>query len=85
MLHATHTGMAALNKVYHQAYAPIAAWMPKLRKYHKYIMSELFKPPLTMCHGDAHIENVFFHSRFAGSCAFIDFGNMMFSPGTSDM
>ena len=41
--------------------------------------------PLTMIHGDAHIENVFYDARFPGSCAFIDFGNMMFSQGMYDV
>ena len=85
MLRATHTGMASLSRIYADVYAPIAAWMPQLRRYHQYIQRELFKPPLTMCHGDAHIENVFYHPRFAGGCAFIDFGNMMFGPGVSDV
>ena len=39
-------------------YAPILAWVPQLRRRHKYILAELFKPPLTLTHGDAHIENV---------------------------
>ena len=38
-----------------------------------------------MCHGDAHIENVFFHDRFPGGASWIDFGNVMFSPGMSDV
>ena len=50
-----------------------------------YILQELFRPPLTLTHGDAHIENVFFHSRFSGGAMFIDFGNMMFSQGMYDV
>jgi aminoglycoside phosphotransferase family enzyme len=78
-------GMASLSRVYPEAYKPIKAWMPILQRRHKYILGELFRPPLTVCHGDAHIENVFYDSRFAGGCAFIDFGNMMFSQSMYDV
>lgn len=78
-VHNTKVGMQALGKVYGDVYAPIVEWMPKLRRRHRYIIQQLFKPPLTMAHGDAHIENVFFHERFPGGVCFVDFGNMMFS------
>jgi hypothetical protein len=64
-VHTVKTGFNALAKIYPQTYAPIAGWLPTLRRRHKYIMAELFKPPLTLCHGDAHLENVFFDERFA--------------------
>jgi len=81
----TKVGLAALSKCYGQTYAPILKWLPVLRRRHKYILRELFRPPLTMCHGDAHIENAFFDGRFPGGCAFIDFGNMMFSQPMYDV
>ena len=31
-------------------------------------MRELFRSPLTLVHGDAHIENVFFGEQFEGGC-----------------
>lgn len=74
-----------MSKVYGERYKPILEWLPQIHHRHKYILEELFKPPLTMTHGDAHIENVFFHSRFSGGAAFIDFGNMMFSQGMYDI
>ena len=64
-VHTVKTGFNALAKIYPETCAPIAGWLPTLRRRHKYIMSELFKPPLTLCHGDAHLENVFFDERFA--------------------
>jgi len=81
----TKVGMAALGRVYGDVYAPILAWMPTILHRHKYILQELFKPPLTLCHGDAHIENVFYDKRFSGGAAFIDFGNMMFSQAMNDV
>jgi thiamine kinase-like enzyme len=84
-VHNTKVGMQALGKVYGDVYAPIVEWMPKLRRRHRYIIQQLFKPPLTMAHGDAHIENVFFHERFPGGVCFVDFGNMMFSQGMCDV
>ena len=54
----TKVGMAALGRVYGDVYAPILAWMPTILHRHKYILQELFKPPLTLCHGDAHIGKV---------------------------
>ena len=83
-------GLPALVKLFPQTYAPIASWLPALRRRHRFIVSECLRPPLTLTHGDAHIENAFFSD--AGSskdggvdAAIIDFGNMMFSPGTSDI
>ena len=57
----TKLGMQALKAVYAEEYAPILAWVPALRRRHKWLLQELFRPPLTLTHGDAHIENVFFH------------------------
>ena len=37
------------------------------------------------CHNDTHLENIFFHERFPGGCAFIDFGNVFFGHGLSDV
>ena len=84
-MHATKVGLAAMGKCYPEQYKPILAWQPILKRRHKYILNELMRPPLTLTHGDAHIENVFYGERFSGSCAFIDFGNMMFSQGTYDV
>lgn len=81
----TKLGMQALKAVYAEEYAPILAWVPALRRRHKWLLQELFRPPLTLTHGDAHIENVFFHSRFDGGASFIDFGNMMFSQAMYDV
>ena len=81
----TKLGLAALGKVYGDTYKPILDWIPQIHHRHKFILEELFKPPLTLTHGDAHIENIFFDSRFSGGASFIDFGNMMFSQGMYDI
>jgi len=81
-------GLPALVKLFPQIYAPIASWLPALRKRHRFIVNECLRPPLTLTHGDAHIENAFFSGDSKGDgveAAVIDFGNMMFSPGTSDI
>ena len=84
-LRTTKVGISCLSKVYGEVYEPIVAMMPQLRRRHKYILETLFAPPLTLTHGDAHIENVFYDARFSGGCAFIDFGNMMYSQGCFDL
>ena len=96
-------GLPALVKCYPDTYAPLRSWLPHLRRRHRFIVQECLKPPLTLTHGDAHIENAFFDARFVAAsaaaavrgeakhgaapsgAAFIDFGNMMFSPCTSDV
>ena len=79
-------GLPALMECYPETYKPIASWLPQLKRRHRFIVRECLRPPLTVIHGDAHIENAFFDSRFeAGGAAFIDFGNLMFSPGTCDI
>jgi hypothetical protein len=79
------TGLPALAECYPAAFAPIASWLPLLRRRHRWIVRECLRPPVTLTHGDAHIENAFFDARFADGVSFIDFGNVMFSPGTSDV
>jgi hypothetical protein len=78
-------GLPALVRCYPETYAPIISWLPHLRRRHRFIVRECLRAPLTLTHGDAHIENAFFDARFADGTAFIDFGNVMFSPGTSDV
>ena len=66
-------------------YESILAWLPKLRGRFRYITRQLLRHPLTLTHGDCHLENVFFHERYQGGCAFIDFGNMRFGHALSDV
>ena len=46
---------------------------PNPRRRHA-VARELVRPPLTLCHGDCHLENIFFGEHFEGGCMFIDFG-----------
>jgi len=79
-------GLPALIECYAEIYEPIKCWQKTLRNRHRFIVNECLRPPLTLTHGDAHIENAFFDARFEPTgTSFIDFGNMMFSPGTSDI
>jgi len=52
---------------------------------HDHIYSRLHRHPLTLCHGDVHLDNIFFHERFPGGCALVDFGNMHLGQGLSDV
>jgi len=51
----------------------------------KAVARELFRPPLTLVHGDAHLENIFFASHFEGGCHFIDFGLTMIGQPLQDV
>jgi hypothetical protein len=58
---------------------------PVARRRRHAIVNELFKHPLTLTHGDAHLENIFFGEQYPGGCAFIDFGLTMFGQALSDV
>ena len=47
------------------------AWLPHIRRRHRYILDTLFAPPLTLCHGDAHIQNTYVRSD--GTVGMFDF------------
>lgn len=66
-------------------YAPILKWRKPLMKRLRWVTKQLLRPPLTLCHCDSHLENIFFHERYAGGAAFIDFGNMRFQHALSDV
>ncbi|KAL1518485.1 hypothetical protein AB1Y20_002776 [Prymnesium parvum] len=66
-------------------YEPILSWLPILKRRFRYLAKELYRPPLTLCHQDTHLENIFFHERYPGGCAFIDFGNIGFGHALSDI
>jgi hypothetical protein len=65
-----------------QVYAPVLAWAPLLKRRHRYLVRRLFTPPLTVCHGDVHLDNIFFSPDFPGGLKMIDFGNMFFGQVT---
>uniref|UniRef100_A0A7S4HEQ4 CHK kinase-like domain-containing protein n=1 Tax=Prymnesium polylepis TaxID=72548 RepID=A0A7S4HEQ4_9EUKA len=78
-------GLKALPACFGETYAPILDWAPLVLRRQRKIFRELFAEPLTLCHGDAHLDNIFFHERFSDGCALVDFGNMMFGQGLSDV
>jgi len=63
----------------------LATLLPCIRRRRHAVARELVRPPLTLCHGDAHLENVFFGDQFAGGCMFIDFGLTGFGQPLSDV
>jgi len=52
----------------------IAEVRPRIRRRRAAVVRELFRPPLTLVHGDTHLENIFFGQQFEGGAVFIDFG-----------
>ena len=78
-------GLPALQAAFGDEYKPVLAWRKQIVSHLKYIKSAMFSPPYTLCHGDVHVDNIFFDDRFPGGCAIFDFGNMTFSPGMSDV
>jgi hypothetical protein len=66
-------------------YSFLLGWKKQLKGRLRYLTKQLLRPPLTLCHCDAHLENIFFHERYEGGAAFIDFGNMMFKHALSDI
>ncbi len=82
----TTTGLDALATFWADEFAPILAWRPLIKSRLRYIHAELFRRPLTLCHGDLHLENVFFAERFEPhGASVLDFGNMTFSQALSDI
>lgn len=63
----------------------IQAVRPIARRRRLAIVRELHRHPLTLTHGDAHLENIFFGEQYPGGCAFIDFGLTMFGQALSDV
>ena len=41
----------------------------------KWFVREVYKPPLTLCHGDVHMDNIFFDEAFPTGLKMIDFGD----------
>ena len=58
---------------------------PVARRRRHSIVNMLFRHPLTLTHGDAHLENIFFGEQYPGGCAFIDFGLTAFGNALSDV
>ena len=59
---------------------------PLARRRRKALVHELgSRKPLTLIHGDAHLENIFFGPHYPGGVAFIDFGLLSFGPAMCDV
>ena len=71
-------GLPALEEWAGDVYAPVLAWRGTLQRILPELLAQWFSPPFTLCHGDVHLENLFFGTQWRGGCAFIDFGNMHF-------
>jgi len=63
----------------------VLTWRPEVLGNLRRITKQLLQDPLTLCHCDTHLDNVFFHDRYTGGCGFIDFGNMRFQNALSDV
>jgi hypothetical protein len=58
---------------------------PVLRRRRLAAVREMFREPLTLVHGDAHLENVFFSPEYEGGCTWIDFGLTMLGQPLGDV
>ena len=47
------------------------AWAPLIKRRHNYLVKRLFTAPLTLCHGDVHLDNIFFDDSFPGGLKMI--------------
>ena len=79
------TGLLALEKWGGEVYAPVLGWRSLLQRKMPELLAQFFSPPFTLCHGDVHLENIFFGDQWRGGCAFVDFGNMHFDQGVTDV
>jgi len=68
-------GFPALEACWGEAYAPVLAMKPVIMQKLKWFVREVYKPPLTLCHGDVHMDNIFFDEAFPTGLKIIDFGN----------
>ena len=79
------TGLPALEQWAGEVYAPVLGWRSLLQRKMPELLAQFFMPPFTLCHGDVHLENIFFGDLWRGGCAFVDFGNMHFDQGVTDV
>lgn len=64
----------------------VARIRPLARRRRKSLVAELgAKRPLSLVHGDCHLENLFFGPEYEGGVAFIDFGLVSFGPPLVDV
>ena len=84
-IYAAKRGTPAIRRCFGETYAPVLAWMPEISTRHGFLVRRLFEPPLTVCHGDVHLDNLFFDEFFPGGLKMIDFGNMFFGQGCNDL
>jgi hypothetical protein len=90
LIHALIYAMGRIKALgcFGDVYDPILAQSGVIKKHIRYMMRELHKPPHTVCHGDVHLDNIFFSDQFGKTLEgikLIDFGNMVFMPGTFDL
>lgn len=78
-------GMPALEQVFPEHYGPVLAWKKVIRSRLKWLVSEFYRPPLTLCHGDVHLDNIFFAESFPAGMKMIDFGNIVFAQAGFDV
>ncbi len=79
-------GIPALRRCFGEPYAKVLEWAPMLsRRVHQRLARMMFKAPLTLAHGDVHLDNIFFNESFAQGLKLIDFGNIMILQGCFDV
>ena len=86
----SYSSLDALGACFGDTYAPVLAWKSLLKGKHRAIVRRMFRPPLTLTHGDVHLDNIFFDDKWknasgGGGYKLIDFGNMQFLQGMFDI
>ncbi len=81
---------APLARCFGEVYGPVLAWKPLLKGRHKRLVRMMVEAPLTLTHGDVHLDNIFFDDKWrnasgGGGFKLIDFGNMQFLQGCFDV
>ena len=61
-------GLPALEEWAGDVYAPVLAWRGTLQRILPELLAQWFSPPFTLCHGDVHLENLFFGTQTRYVC-----------------
>mmetsp|Transcript_39169 Transcript_39169/g.117249 ORF Transcript_39169/g.117249 Transcript_39169/m.117249 type:complete len:483 (+) Transcript_39169:75-1523(+) len=85
LIFSVNKGFPALERCWGDTYKPVLAMKPVIMQKLKWFVREVYKPPLTLCHGDVHLDNIFFDESFPTGMKMIDFGNICIAQAGFDV
>jgi len=85
LIFAVKKGFPALKTAWGDAYDPVLQMKPLIMQKLKWYMGAVFADPLTLCHGDVHLDNIFFDESFPMGLKMIDFGNIQIAQAGFDV